>query len=154
MLNSNKIQNSCKCHFFDVKMAFHKTQHIKSATFTYGEREESKSKCAWNGNAKSWISSWNDQKIDIKFVDEFLLWTLLSFLLLEAMIGSAPEYYKVEVVCSTLVPCLMLQSAGKYRQTTNIQMLHWSWRGCTELKASERENLPSIFFSSLILVLK
>ena len=48
MLNSNKIQNSCKCHFFDVKMAFHKTQHIKSATFTYREREERKSKCAWN----------------------------------------------------------------------------------------------------------
>ena len=77
-----------------------------------------------------------------------------KFLLLEAMIGSAPEYYKVETVCSTLVPCLMSQSAGKYRQTTNIQMLHWSWRGCTELKASERENLPSIFFSSLILLLK
>ena len=42
----------------------------------------------------------------------------------EAMIGSAPEYYEVETVCSTLVPCLMSQSAGKYRQTTNIQMLH------------------------------
>ena len=75
-----------------------------------------------------------------------------KFLLLEAMIGSAPEYYKVETVCSTLVPCLMSQSAGKYRQTTNIQMLQQ--KGCTELKASERENLPSIFFSSLILLLK